>query len=88
MITKAWKVYGLKGHRQKISFGDSVKYDFSENGKTRMIELLCSDKTKTNEYCILRITMDTSEQCIHELNGQISDGIFENARVGNIEEIY
>lgn len=89
MITRTWKVYGgYGGHRQKISFNPSFKYDFSnkEDG-VRIIEVECSDKTGTNEYVIVRITRNTSEECEAELYGQIDDGIFENVRVGEVAEI-
>ena len=85
--TRAWKVYGAEGHRQHESFGESYKYDFSENGIIRIIEVDNSDKTGTNEYSIIRITRNSFEECEQELNGQLSDGIFENSRVGKVEEI-
>lgn len=87
MVTRAWKVYGADGHRQAESFNNSVKYDFSKDGKIRIISLENYDMTGTNEYSIIRITRDTAAECMDELNGQISDGIFENCRVGLIEEI-
>ena len=68
MITRAWKVNGVLGHRQRESFNKSYKWDFSEGDN-------------------VRITRNTSEECEAELNGQITDGIFENSRVGFIEEI-
>ena len=85
--TRAWKVYGAEGHRQRESFGESYKYDFSENGIIRIIEVDNSDKTGTNEYSIIRITRNSFEECEQELNGQLSDGIFENSRVGKVIEI-
>lgn len=36
---------------------------------------------------IVTITRNTAEECEAELNGQISDGLFENEKVENIEEI-
>lgn len=88
MVTRSWKVYGMDGHRQKISFGPSVRYDWSNSGNgTRILELDNSDKTGTNAYTIIRITRDTAEECLDELEGQLSDGIFENARYGEVEEI-
>ena len=48
-ITRIYKVYGVEGHRQRESFNKSYKYDFSENGTTRIIEVENSDKTGTNE---------------------------------------
>ena len=86
-VTKTWRVYGMDGHRQRESFNKSCKYDFSENGIIRIIEVDNSDKTGTNEYSIIRITRNSFEECEQELNGQLSDGIFENSRVGKVVEI-
>lgn len=86
-MTKTWKVYGADGHRQRESFCKSYKYDFTEGGNERIIEVLCSDKTNTNDYVIVNITRPTRAECIREFEGQLSDGIFENSRVGKIEEI-
>lgn len=87
MTTKTWKVYGVDGHRQRESFNKSRKYDFSEGADARIIEVDNSDKTGTNEYSIIRITRNSSEECEEELHGQLSDGIFENSRVGKVVEI-
>ena len=87
MMIRIWKVYGAAGHRQRESFSESHKYDFSEDGKTRIIEVENSDKTGTNEYSLVRITRDTYEECERELMGQLSDGIFEDSRTGKIEEV-
>jgi len=87
VITKTYKVYGLFGHRQKMSFNSSQKYDWSKDGKARIVEIENADKTGTNDYSVVRITRNTAEECLAELNGQISDGFFENCRVGEIEEI-
>lgn len=85
MVTKAWKVYGLEGHRQRESFCDSYVHDFSnEKDGTRIIAVHNSDKTGTNEYSIIIITRDTEEHCEKEFSGQLSDGIFENSRTGKI----
>ena len=84
--TRVWKVYGSEGHRQKVSFLESFKWDFSKNGDVRIIEVDCSDKTGTNEYVIVKITRNTSEDCEREFWGQISDGVFENARTGIVIE--
>ena len=86
-ITRTWKVYGWYGHRQKVSFSPSFTDDFSKGGETRIISVENADKTGTNEYTIVRITRNTSEECTEELLAQLSDGIFENARYGKIEEI-
>ena len=86
-VTRTWKVYGAEGHRQRESFNKSTKYDFSENGETRIVEVINSDQTGTNEYSIIRITRGTAEECKEEFDGQLSDGVFENSRVGWFEEI-
>lgn len=87
MITRTWKVYGANGHRQTESFNPSYRYDFSKGENIRIIEVENSDKTSTNDYSLVRITRNTAEECEDELYGQISDGIFENRKVGMIEEI-
>lgn len=87
MIKRTWKIYGREGHRQRESFNTSYVWDFSTSGNIRIIEVLNADKTNTNDYTIISITRNTAEECESELNGQISDGIFENSRTGAIEEI-
>lgn len=86
-ITRSWKVYGIDGHRQRESFSESYTYDFSKPNDTRIIEVLNSDKTGTNDYSLVKITRNTYDECFEELSGQLSDGIFENSRTGKIEEI-
>ena len=86
-VTRAWKVYGLPGHRQRESFCSSYRYDFSEGDDIRIIEVLNSDKTGTNDYSIIRITRNTAAECEAEFEGQLSDGVFENRRYGETEEI-
>ena len=91
MVTKAYKAWGMfdgeKQHRQRESFKKSYRNVFSNGDKTRIIEVLNSDVTKTNLYSIVRITCNSAEECRSEIHGQISDGIFENSRTGLIEEI-
>lgn len=87
MVTRTWKVYGTEGHRQRESFCSSYKYDFSTNDDTRIIEVKNSDITNTNDYSVIKITRNTPDECQKELMGQISDGVFENCRVGKIVEI-
>lgn len=88
MVTRIWKVYGVDRHRQRESFNKSYKHDFTKGDDIRIIEIENSDMTDTNDYTIIRITRNSSEECIKELYGQISDGIFENSRVGKVEEIW
>ena len=86
--TRAWKVFGREGHRQRESFSESYTYDFSdEHDGTRIITVLNADKTGTNEYTVIKITRNTRGECASELDGQLSDGIFENSNVGKVEEI-
>lgn len=87
MIKRVWKIYGTEGHRQRESFNKSYTWDFSEGDNKRIIEVENSDKTGTNEYTIIRIIRNTSEECQTELYGQLTDGIFENSRVGRVEEM-
>ena len=87
-VTKTWKVYGKEGHRQRMSFCSSVYWDWSnEKDGTRIFEAINYDKTGTNEYTIIKITRNTSEECDREMEGQISDGYFENCYTGEIIEI-
>ena len=78
MVTITWKVYGLKNQDQKESYNESEYYDFSDDTDgTRILEVENFDKTGTHEYVIVRITRDSECQCFGELDGQITDGIFE-----------
>ena len=73
--TRAWKVYGMDGHRQRESFNRSYIRDFSTPDSVRILEVFNGDKTGTNEYTILQITRNTAEECEMELEGQLSDGV-------------
>lgn len=86
-ITKRWKIWGDEGHRQKLSFGESIHWDFSTDSKARIIDVDAEDKTGTNDYVIVTITRDSAEECELELAGQLDDGLFENAKYSKIEEI-
>ena len=90
-VTRTWKVYGMDGHRQRLSFEPSARYDFTNgaysDGGTRIIEVFNSDRTGTNEYTIVQITRPTAQLCEDELSGQLSDGLFENVRFGKVEEM-
>lgn len=86
-VTRTWKVYGANGHRQAESFNASTCYDWSDGGSVRIVSTQNADLTGTNEYSIVRITRNTAEECQREVDGQISDGIFENYNVGEVVEI-
>lgn len=87
MFTMAWKIYGENGRKQRESFSPSVRYDWSTDDDIRILEMLNSDKTGTNEYSIFRITKNTKKDCLEELRGQLSDGWFEGVPYGKVEEI-
>lgn len=87
-FTIVWKIYGIEGHRQAESFNPSICFDFSKGKNVRVIQIINSDRTKTNDYSILRVIRNTAEDCERELWWQIRDGIFENCRVGKVEEMY
>lgn len=83
-VTRRFRVYGLDGHRQRASFGKSERlYPWDHLSE---ITCLCSDRTGTTEYVELIIT-GPEWYISRELLGQISDGIFENCRVGKVTEI-
>lgn len=86
MVTRIWKVYGAEGHRQRESFAPSQAYDWSTEGDARIVCVHNADQTNTNEYSVIAITRNTAEECESELWGQVYDGIFENSRVGRVEE--
>ena len=87
MVTRAWKVYGREGHRQRESFCKSYKYDYTKGDDIRIIEVENSDKTGTNDFSIIKITRNTAEECQITLDSQITDGVFENSQTGIVEEI-
>ena len=86
--TRTWKVFGREGHRQRTSFFASVHWDFSKGDDVCIIEIDNSDKTGTNDYSVIRITRNTAAECEAELEGQLSDGYWENYRYGEVVEIY
>lgn len=88
--TRTWKVYGgYGGHRQRQSFKPSQEYDFTdERHGVRIISIMNSDITGTNEYSIVRITRNTADECQRELESMLSDGAFEDCKYGRVEEVY
>ena len=85
------KVYGAEGHRQRESFAPSTEIRWREITKPEawdgviITRIKNSDQTGTNEYSIIEIIAETEQDAIKEMHGQISDGAFENSRVGRIE---
>ena len=89
MFKKTWKVYGAEGHRQRESFFESYTHDFSDDKVgTRIITVENSDVTGTDMYSLISIIRNTEAECDEELDGQISDGIFENSIVGAVVCIF
>ena len=67
-VTRSWKVYGRPGHRQHMSFSESVRWDFSDKLEgIRILDIENADKTGTNDYTIIHITRNTAKECADEL---------------------
>lgn len=86
-VTRTWRVYGFDGHRQRESFHNSFVLNCSDGESIRIIEINNADVTGTNEYSEICITRNTTEECEEELEGQLSDGVFENSKIGRVVEI-
>lgn len=83
---KVWRVYGRPGHRQRESFAASALYT---NGcSDSIISVYNYDRTGTHEYTLIGIAAPTASDCNMELDGQLSDGIFENSRTGRVVSVY
>lgn len=87
MYTATFKIYGRDGHRQRESFHKSARYDWTDGENVRIVEIQNADKTGTHDYSLVTITRNTEKECLAELDGQLSDGIFENSRIGKVERI-
>ena len=86
-VARTWRVYGAEGHRQRVSFRPSIRWNFSSGfSDARVILVKNADVTGTNEYSVVTIIRNTAEECEAELEGQLSDGLFEDSRYGEIEE--
>lgn len=86
-VSVNFKVYGIPKHRQRESFYPSERQDLSTADNVRILETFNSDRTGTNDYNILRITRETREECFDELEGQLSDGLYENSEWGGYQVI-
>ena len=83
------RVYGQEGHRQRSSFWHSSFYDLGKKGfLTRRVNVLKEDVNKTNDYAIMICDCDTRRDACNEAIGQLSDGAFENCRVGKCETVF
>lgn len=86
-VSVNFKVYGLPKHSQRERFAPSERHDFSTSDNVRILETFNSDRTGTNDYNIIRITRETREECFAELEGQLSDGLYENSEWGGYQVI-
>ena len=66
-----------------------ILFDFGEKGfLTRKVNVLKEDVNKTNDYAIIICDCDTRRDACREASGQLSDGAFENCRVGKCETVF
>lgn len=78
-VMRAWKVWSSAYADVKEMNG--IYEDFSnENQGVRILDVQPIDGTDKQEsgYLIVKITRNTAEECYRELEGQLSDGLFEN----------
>ena len=87
MYSMMFRVYGQDGHRQRVSFRPSYVLRFDYSSCFTLIEVLCSDITGSNDFVDLIITSSSESDCISILRAQLSDGIFENSRFGDVYRV-
>lgn len=82
MITKTYKLVGIKPapHMNPETRMESFSYDWSTPSEIRKLEF---EATEDGGY--LRITRSTKTECDDELEGQLSDGLFENWSIEHID---
>lgn len=75
--------------QQKKALGISRFYnwDGDKGGRYRRVAVINRDFTETDDYTILIIGRDTSQECIEEFYSQLYDGVFENWKIEDWEEI-
>lgn len=83
MESMLFVIFGADGHRQRESFNSSWKFETERAA----VEIFNSDRTGSNMYSLMQITAEDFEACREEFSGQLSDGVFENSRTGEIQEI-
>lgn len=83
-MIKAYKIFGAEGHRQKQSFNASRQFVTFSGIKTTVLN---ADYTGTNEYSVLIVEAADEFACDEAMNGQFSDGLFENSKTGKVEAI-
>lgn len=83
MESMLFVVFGADGHRQRESFNKSWSFETERAA----VEIFNSDRTGSNLYTLMQITAEDFEACRLEMEGQITDGVFENSRTGEIQEL-
>lgn len=83
MYSMMFRVNGLDGHRQRVSFRPSYVLR-CDSSCFNLIEVLCSDITGSHDFVDLIITSSSEFDCISILRAQLSDGIFENSQFGEV----
>lgn len=73
----------------KESFRNSYTEDFSEyiqdgTFDLRLINVLCEDVANSHEYVTVVISRNTARECFEEIQGQCTDGIFEEQNIGKV----
>ena len=80
-VTVKYRVFGRDGHRQRASFGKTYSFTTCEGVR---ITCFCSDTTGSNYYVDVEITAKDYSTARIQMAKQLSDGIFENCRYGEI----
>ena len=88
----ATKIYGLEGHRQAESFCKSWAIEGNRlwnnpNNEVEFFGCLCSDYTHTNEFVVFFAKCNSIDAYERLLDGQLSEGTFENQRVGKMQDV-
>lgn len=83
MESMLFVVFGADVHRQRESFNKSWSFETERAA----VEIFNSDRTGSNMYSLIQITAEDFEACREEFIGQLGDGVFENSRTGEIQEL-
>lgn len=83
-VIRRFRIYGENGRTQRASLGKSSTFYPWDDFTKCMI--LCSDRTGTKKYAEF-IVSGPEWYIVHELEGQLSDGIFDNCGYGKITEV-
>ena len=79
-----YRVFGLMGADQEEAKEVSFCYDFSREGKTRILVGHNADATGTGRFVLIDVICDDPDG---EMRGQLSDGIFENYDFGKVQKL-